>query len=78
MRRRSGGRRRPQDASTLALSGLFGTVPRRRWGGGRPLGGLRLGIACYSADTTAIAYPANCCKLLILLEPASGLEPLTC
>ena len=35
-------------------------------------------ICLHSADTAAIAYPAKPCKLLILLEPASGLEPLTC
>ena len=57
MRRRSGGRRRPQDASTLALSGLFGTVPRRRWGGGRPLGGLRLGIACIVPTQPRLPIP---------------------
>ena len=32
----------------------------------------------HSADTAATTYPAKPCKLLILLEPASGLEPLTC
>ena len=36
------------------------------------------GICLHSADTASIAYPAEPCKLLILLEPASGLEPLTC
>ena len=40
--------------------------------------GPERGICPHSADTTAIAYPVKPCKLLILLEPASGLEPLTC
>ena len=35
-------------------------------------------ICLHSADTAAIADSAKLCKLLILLEPASGLEPLTC
>ena len=40
--------------------------------------GPERGICLHSADTTAIAYPAKPCKLLIVFEPASGLEPLTC
>ena len=37
-----------------------------------------LGICPHSADTAAISSSPKPCKLLILLDPASGLEPLTC
>ena len=43
--------------------------------------GLSRGVmetAGHGVDTAQLRLTASLCKLLILLEPASGLEPLTC
>ena len=42
------------------------------------LAGLCWGFAYIVPTQPQIAYPGKPCKSLILLEPASGLEPLTC
>ena len=59
----------------------MGDGQTRSKGGNARQGGNDLRVfhrTLHSADTAAIAYPTKLCKLLILLEPASGLEPLTC
>ena len=62
----------------MASVGAVHDVAARRWNASEALVGLRLGICLHSADTAAIVYPDKSCKLLSLVEPASGLEPLTC
>ena len=55
--------------------------PGDRWfasGLSRGVTETRAETAGHGVDTAQFRSSANLCKLLILLEPASGLEPLTC
>ena len=71
---RSKGRQRPPGR----LNGGAGRGRSRCCRAALALAGLCGGFAYIVPTQPQIAYPAKPCKLLSLLEPASGLEPLTC
>ena len=71
---RSKGRQRPP----RRLNGGVGRGRSRRCRAVLALAGLSGRFAHIVPTQPQLPIPLNPCKLLILLEPASGLEPLTC